>query len=561
MALLQIQPNGPLPVKEYALGEETVTLGRHPHCQIVLDSASISREHARICYAGGHYMLEDLKSRNGTYLNGNAIQGRMPLFDGDTVRICDVELVFSVLAIEPGKLQPLITSPQSGTSVLVSDEPSENPMVRVKTQIALAAEKPLLNIANAEAKLRALIDICRNIGTTTEDVLPQMLTNLLAIFQQADCAYILMRDAATKRLELRSWKHRDPYNTELLRVSRTVLETVAETKAAILSDDVVNDSRFDPSESIVNFHIYSIMAVPIMDADQQEVLGVIQVDSRTGNNKFSYDDLDLLVSVAYQMGIAYENAALHDVKVREQINEREMNVAYKVQRGFLPDSPPTVPGYGFFGFYQPAKYLGGDYYDYIPLPDGRIAVALGDVSGKGTSAALLMAKLSSEVRYGLLVEPTFAKAVSRLNRVYCDPRWEDRFITFILAVIDPKTHKVLFYNAGHISPVLCEPGKPARTLCPDIGGLPLGVMDDVEYEEFSIMLEPGQKFALFSDGLMDAMNVKGEFFSLGSVLSFLTHNADKHVDELGRNLISAVRSFAGKADQTDDQCLVFCERM
>lgn len=564
MAVLKIKPNDLVPVKEYLLGPETMIIGRHPNCEIVLDYGAISREHARITSADDNYYIEDLKSRNGTFLNSNLIDRITPIFDGDLIRICDIELLFvnhDSVGTDPHREKQRLQTAESTRNVLVDDNPDSSASIQVKSSIPLDPKRPAINAANAEAKLRALIEIGRNLGASTAEVLPQLLTNLLKIFQQADCAYILLVDQKTNRLELRSFKHRGPQSNESFRISRTVLEKVAHTKAAILSDDVANDARFDPSESIVNFHIYSIMAAPILNVEKNEVLGVIQVDSRSGSHKFTYDDLDLLVSVAYQVAVAYENSLLHEVLINEKVIEREMNVAHKVQRGFLPHSAPAVEQYEFYDFYQPARYLGGDYYDYIPLPDGRLAVALGDVSGKGVSAALLMANLSAEVRYGLLIEPTFGDAMQRINRAYCEPRWDDRFVTFILAILDPAKHTVRFHNAGHIQPILCTPGEKARILDEDdYTRLPLGILRETEYPQFEIKLEPGQKFVLLSDGLTDAMNSKEESFSLTSVIQTLSDNSDRSTFEIGRNLMSTIKSFSGKASQTDDQCLVICGR-
>ena len=287
---------------------------------------------------------------------------------------------------------------------------------------------------------------------------------------------------------------------------------------------------------------------------------MIQVDARSSGKKFNYNDLDLLVSVAYQIAVAIENAQYHDVVIQERILERELSVAHKVQCGLLPVSQPTVAGYEFFDYYQPARFLGGDYYDFIPLPGGEMAVALGDVSGKGISAALLMAKLSAEVRYGLLIEPSLCQAIKRLNATFCDSRWENRFITFCLAIINPETHQVRFVNAGHFPPLLVDPEKPTSSIAPHVGGLPLGVLDESEFEEYSFTLKKGQTCVFMSDGLTDAMNASGAFFSFDGVVNTLNTNQKASVAQMGRNLVSAVRSFAGKTPQTDDQCLVLFGR-
>ena len=539
---------------------DSATIGRQPFCEVVLDHGAVSREHARITHLQNcGYFLEDLNSRNGTCLNGRMVHTKVRIFDGDRIRICDVEFVFH--GDTPDAFAPNADEfhHSSVAKIIIEDDPKDE-TYNVTSQIQIPPQKGQMNPANAEIKLHALIDIGRNLGANLEEVLPQLLENLLKIFRQADCAYFLLNDPATKRLELKAFKHRNPQNQESFRISRSVLERVATNKAAILSDDIGNDSRFGPSESIVNYHIHSVMAAPVMNTEQDECLGVIQVDSRSSGKKFNYNDLDLLASVAYQVAVAVENTRLHEAKMHEKIMEHELEVAHKVQRGLLPVSHPEIPNYDFFDFYQPARYLGGDYYDYIPLPNGEIAIALGDVSGKGISAALFVAKLSTEVRYGLLIEPTLGGAMMRLNKSFCESRWENRFITFFLAVLNPKTNIVRFLNAGHFSPLLVDPHDKPQIIAEQIGSLPLGILPETSYEEYSFELKQGQVFVTLSDGLTDAMNSNSELFGLQGILNHLESVKNMPVDQMGRSLVSAVKSFAGKTPQNDDQCLVLFGR-
>ena len=197
-----------------------------------------------------------------------------------------------------------------------------------------------------------------------------------------------------------------------------IVVSVMTTKEAILSADAANDSRFGMSESVVDFHIRSMVCVPLI-ASNGEAVGIIQLDATNPPNRFRQEDLEVLVSVAWQAAVAVENAQLHETAMRDQAIKRELAVAHEVQRGFLPSAKPQIPEYDFFEFYEPASQLGGDYYDYIELPGGRLAVVVADVSGKGISASLLMAKLSAETRYCLASEPEPTLVVSRLNRVFC----------------------------------------------------------------------------------------------------------------------------------------------
>ncbi|MDR3110643.1 MAG: SpoIIE family protein phosphatase [Planctomycetaceae bacterium] len=541
-------------------------LGRQTDCEIVLNNGAVSREHARIIRDKDRFYIEDLNSRNGTYVNSTQVTARTLLHNSDRIRICDMEFIFfdegsQMQTLHPDQAEVL----KAASDAIMSDEDVCDDAFKIKSSISMKGGLGLSSAvlpqrASAEVKLRALIDIARNLGSDVEQVLPQLLDNLLRIFPSADTAYILLNDTQSKQLQLRAFRYRDPNSREPLRISRTILEKVIHTKNAILSDDVANDSRFDPSESIINFSISSIMAAPIMDYSQEEVLGVIQLDTRTAGKAFSLEDLDLLVSVSYQIAVTYQNALMQGVVVLEKIIERDMELANRVQRALLPTEPPIVPRYGFFDFYQPARYLGGDYYDYIPLPDGRVVLTLGDVSGKGIAASLFMSKLGVEVRAGLLFERDLCKTIKRLNNIYTDDRWENRFITFFFGVLEPDTNTVRFFNAGHVPPILCDGHGGVKTVGEDLISLPLGVDPDSEFEETMLTIEDGQTLVVISDGLTDAMNANGEYLGMNGVLDYLRHVSIIPVPDFGSNLINAVHSFAGRTPQTDDQSMLILGR-
>ena len=568
MAFLRTRDSSVIARKTFPLQNAVVRIGRTAGNEIPLDHHGISREHAIITHDEyGNYFITDLDSRNGTYINGRAIQEKTKLTDGDLLRFCDLELVFfeydtssdNHLKSSESELRRQQNAAQVSRVLVTDITPGEGHSI--KSKIPLDEKRPVLTSAKAAVKLRAMIDIGRNLGAAVDEVLPQIVENLLHIFPQADCAYILLHDEQTQRLELKACLRRDPNNQESVRISRSILEKVSHTKAAILSDDVAHDSRFEPTDSIISYNICSIMAVPIMDYDKSEVFGVIQVDARSRGQKFTHEDLDLLVSLAYHVAVSYQNARFHEVAILEKVMEREMNIANTVQRGLLPQSSPVIDHYRFFDFYRPAKYLGGDYYDYIVLADGRLVFALGDVSGKGVAASLLMAKLSAEVRGGLIIESSFTGMVQRLNRIFCDPRWDNRFVTFFVGVLDPATHEVRFHNAGHIPPILVSPDGKAEMLGEDIIGLPLGVMDDTEYPESRFTMQKGQKLVVLSDGITDAMNAQGDYFTMNGVLKYIAGSSADSVEEFGERLISAVHSFAGRTPQTDDQSLVIVGRV
>ena len=532
------------------MDSESAVLGRHPECDIVLEVGAVSRQHARIVKLGDECFIEDLGSRNGTFINDQPVRARERLGDNDQVRICDIEFVFHSGAPD------LTLHPADETieAMLVDDDNGSGSTVMSKVDISSGSTGLRLTV-NAEIKLKALLEIGQNLGKAVGlgEVLPKVLGSLFSIFLQADRGFVVLKEVGTGRLVPKAVKHRREESAEQIRISRTIVNGVMTSKEAVLSADAATDSRFDMAESIVDFHIHSMMCAPLVGSDGV-VLGVIQIDTMDPRQRFNKEDLEVLASVACQAAIAVENAQLHEIAVQEAALRRELAVAHRVQQGFLPAAPPQLDGYEFFDFYEPAKELGGDYFDYIRLPGGRLAVVLADVSGKGVSAALLMAKLSAETRYCLAREASLVEAVGRLNTIFCESRWEDRFVTFVLQVLDPNSHEVWIVNAGHMPPLVRHASGAIEAVGEADSRLPLGVDPDVEYRECSVSLALGDSLTAYTDGIPDAMNAMEDFYGAKRLEAQLQSQTEG-VNALGQRILEDVRRFVGNQAQNDDMCV------
>ncbi|GAB4140500.1 SpoIIE family protein phosphatase [Thermopirellula anaerolimosa] len=539
----------------YPLVKDCTILGRHPNCDIVLEVGAVSRQHARIIRNESGYYLEDLNSRNGTYLNDQRVIGRQPLRDGDHIRMCDLLFEFS----DPATGEAL-DEEGATRAAWVDDEAvlRSASTVMSKLDVSSGAAGVRLRV-NPEAKLRALLEISQNLGqaVSPDEVLARILKSLFNVFLQADRGFVVLKDPRTGRLMPRVVHSRRP-NAGEVRMSKTIIQAVMESKQAILSADAATDSRFDLSQSIADFPIHSMMCAPLITSDGT-VLGAIQIDTSDRKLRFTPEDLEVLAAAAGQAAVALENALLHEASLREEVLRRELSLAHKVQQGFLPSSPPEVPGYYFFDLYDPAHEVGGDYFDYITLPANRLAVALGDVSGKGIAAALLMAKLSAEIRYCLASETSPTEAMAKLNRAFCVSRWEDRFITLLLAVLDPVAHRVTFVNAGHCPGFLRRADGSVTVVGEKIAGPPLGIDVATKYAAETVAVQEGDLLLLYTDGLPDAMNVREEFFGQDRILEVLA-KAPPCAEEAGKMLMAAVQQFTGHHEQMDDICMVLMNR-
>jgi phosphoserine phosphatase RsbU/P len=545
--------------KRFDLKEGETVIGRHPDCDIVVEVGAVSRFHAKIARRGNEYVLEDQGSRNGTFLNGQLINGGQALREGDRVRICEVELVFHGDAIPEflGGTRLSFAGSNFGVT-MVDDEPSDSVSV---SKVEFRSGTDGLKIsATAEAKLAALMKINANLGQALalDEVLPKVLVSLFEIFPQADRGFVVMKDADGNLVPRWVKMRRADDETQSIRISRTILREAMSTSTAILSLDASNDQRFDSSQSITDFSIKSMICAPLIDANG-DAFGALQVDSTEGRGQFREEDVDLLAGVAGQAAIVVRNAQMHEQALRQQEVEQDLKLATEVQAAFLPQHAPEVSGYRVCSYYQAAQYIGGDYFDYIPLPDGRWAVVAADVVGHGVAAAMFMAKLSAETRYCLAAEPNVALAVERLNDHMSLLKLE-RFVTFLLMVLQPEGERVQIVNAGHMAPMIyraadssiLEPGE-------EESGLPIGIDEGMSYEAAEFTMNVGDVAVMYTDGINEAMNPQDELFSIDRVRHCVAQGGG--CETILNRLVLSVRSFIGDGVQDDDMCIVVIERV
>jgi len=332
------------------------------------------------------------------------------------------------------------------------------------------------------------------------------------------------------------------------------MDGVVRSRRAILSADVSSDSRFSANQSVVDCRIRSVMCVPVVGAAGQSI-GVLQIDSSDARQEFRKEDLAMLAGIAGQAAQAIEQALAYDERIGQEQLKRDLELAHRVQQGLLPSRPPRIEGYNVFDFYEPAQQIGGDFFGYVPLPDGRMAVVLADVSGKGVSAALVMATLSADVRYCLAMEPNVADAVARINNSFCRGGWDDRFATLVVAVLDPRVHRVTIVNAGHLPVMLRDAGGEVRPLGMEETGLPLGVEPDQTYAAIDVEIAPGASISLFTDGISEAMDHEQRTYGLERLSRVLAGPA-KNAEEAGRRILGDVERHAAGQNRSDDMCLV-----
>ena len=530
-------------------GPQTV-IGRHPDCEVQLHSNMVSRKHARIQRDGHDFVIEDLGSGNGTFVNGKRLTERVRLADQDRIKLGPVLLRFE--SKEHPAEEDRFVSQLSGTAKFVIDLASgDDDGATIMGSATQGSGFGMFDV-QPEAKLKGVLEITRSLvgSTDVSSLLPKMLETLFRIFPKADRGCVLLKDAESGKMRMAAQKHRREDMDESVRLSRTVLNRVLEEKAGILSADATSDVRFEASESISNLTIRSVMCVPLLGLDG-EPMGVINLDSQNPVNQFKQDDLELLMAVAGQAALSYESTRLLVSHLEKQRQDSELQIAHKVQQALLPQNMPKIDGYDLYASYHSALAVGGDYYNVIPLKDDKVCIAFGDVAGKGVPGALVMSRLSSVVETTMAFLSDVLEAVKSINNHMCAHAADGRFVTFILAVVDLKSHTMSLVNAGHMSPIIRKPNGDVESFHEETVGIPIGIIEDYPYEVVSRSIEPGETLVIVTDGVDEAMNPDGELYTKERVIEFVK-NGSPNAAELGIALLEDVRRHADGRAQNDD---------
>jgi serine phosphatase RsbU (regulator of sigma subunit) len=514
-----------------------IQIGRDPTSDIRFEDSHISRQHARIeRHPDGAFYLVDTSRHRATSLNGRRTEGARPLRlrDGDRIKVGEHEMIFRC------ESRVLCVDEETGSSVLETiDDLSSS---RLSERVRRPAET-----------LQAVLDINRSLGGGGEidEVLDRALGGLMELFPITECGMIVTAEADGD-LPVRSIRHRGGSPPKLT-LSRTILHQVLQQGEAVLIRDVATDGRYKEHESVAAL-FRTALCVPLLGSGGKPV-GMVQLGAREDRgSRFTSDDLELLAALALPLAAAVENHRL----LRERA---QWAAAREIQRALLPRERPEIPGYTFWECYRPALEVGGDSYDYIRTAgderadDARWVIGVGDVAGKGLPAALLGAAVSPEIRHAVRGGAPPAEVLTRVNRLVVDGGFDARFVTMILAELDPRRHRLTLSSAGHERPLIRRRDGGVELLELPGSGPPLGVVADAVYAATSIDLEPGELLVLHSDGLLDARDRHRRRFGPEGVMRTLS-GAPAGASQAGEALLDAVMEHADGTALFDDLTIV-----
>jgi serine phosphatase RsbU (regulator of sigma subunit) len=322
---------------------------------------------------------------------------------------------------------------------------------------------------------------------------------------------------------------------------------------------LVNDPQHDERFRGVHFDasIRSILCVPLVV--KSALKGVLTAYNKKDQQGFTPEDERLLAIIAAQSAQVVENARLYEEERLYIKMKEELRLASRIQSDLLPKERPQIPGYDIAATTIPAEQVGGDYYDFICCHQNRLVVCLGDVSGKGLPASLLMANLQATLRGQALLTPIPKECLARANRLLFNSTSPEKFATLFYAVLDLERQSFCYSNAGHERPMLVKANGEALRLC--TGGLPLGMVDEWVYEDECVDFHSGDLLVVFSDGIGETVDEQGEHFGDERALEVVKANAHLSAGGLMERILDAVRTYSGNSLQSDDRTLVVVKRM
>ncbi|MHB8301428.1 MAG: SpoIIE family protein phosphatase [Acidobacteriaceae bacterium] len=421
------------------------------------------------------------------------------------------------------------------------------------SRVAIAVENARLytRISRQAQTLELLHEISRELTSILDpEQLLERVGNLLqrVIPYQMFAIWMLdeKRNMLVHRFSIRFGKT-DHSFSEPVPIQRGLIGAAVSTRQTV----TVGDVRRDPRYIMVHPETRSEMAVPLIY--KGKVLGVLDLE-HTRANFFTEDHLHAVSTLASQLAIAIENASLYQrLAKEEQRLEDDLAMARKVQFRLMPHAMPQLANADLAARFVPARTIGGDLYDFLDYGDGRTAIVLGDVSGKGTAGALYAALVSGIMRSLAAQRPSPAKMLAALNEQLQERKLDAQYVTMLFAIWNDRDRTLQIANAGACQPLFCR----AEGVEPiDATGIPLGMFPDVEYEEFTLSTQPGDMIVFYSDGMIDAENDRDEMFDMDRLTAILARNRRCSAGTVVSSVLKAVSAFQGGVEHFDDETVI-----
>lgn len=413
-------------------------------------------------------------------------------------------------------------------------------------------------LKRAVEELSILNELSRAIGASvdSEDIIHKIVDRSMRAVQAEQTVVTLVDRNASQSMKTLVRAMTSSAEHPHYHVNENLLGWMHLYKKPLLTNDPTTDERFRGLKW--DQTIQSILCVPLMV--KSELIGVVTSYNKKGDGRFNEEDQRLLAIIAGQSAQIIENARLYEEEKALVSMKEQVKLAAQIQQDLLPKQPPQLAGYDIAACSIAAQMVGGDYFDFVHVHDGRWAVCLGDVSGKGLPASLLMATLQATLRGQTALDQAVRETIARSNRLIYQSTDPEKFATLFYAILDASHGGLAFCNAGHEYPMLFKPGTaaPARLVT---GGMALGVVEEFPYEEDVARMDPGDTLIVYSDGISDAVNEFDQPFGEERLQKAVTEHAGERAADIMKHVVDAVKAHERDTPRIDDLTLIVVKRL
>lgn len=391
-----------------------------------------------------------------------------------------------------------------------------------------------------------------------ENVLERVLDTVIAL-TMAERAYLVLRDPETGDLSIsaaRNWDH-ERLRDQDFAFSHSIVQAAFVDREPIITTDAQQDERFSDAHSVVQQGLRAVLCIPLLV--QTHVVGALYCDNRMTKGTFSRGSVPLLLAFGTQAAIAIEKARLHEAALAAQKLEEELELGRRIQLSMMPRTVPAHAGWTFAAAYQAARQVGGDFYDFFPLPGdvNTLGIVVADVSDKGVPAALFMAQCRTMIRTSTTSQRSPGEALRHANALLQQDGEAEMFLTCFYAMLNLRTGQLVYANAGHNRPLWYHDGAFYELRAK---GVLLGMIEPITLEEVEVGLDYSDVVVFYTDGVTEAMNEVGDLFGVERLQAIVAQTATLTVDEIQAAILDGVAQFVGDAPPSDDVTLVVLKR-
>jgi len=530
---------------EQAVDADEVVIGRSRKCDVSISDRFLSRRHARLYRDGDGWRIEDLGSRNGTFVNGRRVERPQLIKPGDvlTMSASRVEVVSS-------------GADDEAVSTDATMRPASEVLERTTTPPLSTEGAGSLAIRRYADRLAIINEVHHALAgpITLDELLDLILDRVFEHLRPEHGAIFLKKErGGYERAAGRSV----PQAAGELVCSERLIQEVAERGMAALVLDAQTDARFADAASMLGAGVRSLIAAPLLDP--KGAVGFMALCSNAAVREFTDDDLELLVTLASVAAMRIRNVALAEGAAERQRLEWELKQARRIQVGLFPHQLPQLPGYELYAGNVPSRGVSGDYYEVLERSGGsECVVMVADVAGKGLSASLLTGYLEAMVSVAIESGLAPHQVLNRVSGPLYRRTPPDRFATVVMAELELGTGVLRWANAGHEPALLVRSGGSREWLGPT--GMPLGLIEGAEYSTLETALGHGDLLVLYSDGYTEALSPASEEFGSARLAESCEARQGESLEVIAGGLERAVDVFCGGGPAADDRTLVMVRR-